>query len=165
MAKLRSRISQELKIHEEMKALIISIVTANTKDENWKPFTTVGLKLQKGLVAQERVGWFQILHGRLANDFIICLAEVDNTSAARASAEMHGKRLLRFIWDSFLQLWKQRNEAVHGITEHSRKMAQIQAMEMKIRHCYEQQFIMPIDDQRRIFQIPEEERLKQDQEC
>jgi hypothetical protein len=145
MLHLRSRINQELKIHDDMKAIIISTVTAPTKDGNWKPAMEAGLNLHKGLAAQARVGWFQLLYGRLAKGFVNCLVD-SSADSSQASAEMYGKRLINIIGDLFLQMWRQCNDAVHGITEHTRKMAQIQALTLKVRRCYEQQYIMPIDD-------------------
>jgi hypothetical protein len=161
MQKLQSRISKELKINEEMKNLIKSIIPASAKDSNWQPLT-VGSKLQKGLSAQARIGWFQIANGRMAKEFIQCLPAVGETMNPKASAEMHGRKLIRAIWDSFLQLWKQRNEAVHGVNELTKKEAQSLAMAQKVQRCYELRYVMPINDMLRLFQISEEERLKED---
>jgi hypothetical protein len=118
--------------------------------------------LEKGVASQTRVGWFQIAYGRLAKEFVASLAAMDESSNPKASAKMHGKKLIRSIWDAFLQLWKQRNEAVHGITEQTRKEAQVNTMEMKVRQCYAQQHIMPINDRQRLFQMPEDEKLSED---
>jgi hypothetical protein len=161
MQKLQYRISKELKINEDMKSLNISIISASAKDSNWQPLT-VGSTMQKGLSAQARVGWFQIANGRLAKEFILCLSAVGKTINPKASAEMHGRKLVRAIWDSFLQLWKQRNKTVHGATEDAKKDAQSQAMALKVQRCYELRYIMPINDRQRLFQISEEERLKED---
>jgi hypothetical protein len=130
MRTLQSRITKELKIQEEVKNLIISIIPASAKDRNWQPPN--GSTTTKGMASQTRVGWFQIAYGRLAKEFVASLAAMDESSNPKASAEMHGKKLIWSIWDAFLQLWKQRNEAVHGITEQTRKEAQVNAMEMKV---------------------------------
>jgi ribonuclease HI len=161
MQKLQSRISKELKINEEMKNLITSIIPASAKDSNWHP-PTAGPEMQKGLSAQARIGWFQIANGRMAKEFILCLSAVGESINPKASAEMHGRKLIRAIWDSFLQLWKQRNEAVHGVTELTKKEAQSQVMALKVQRCYELQYVMPINDRQKLFQISEEERLKED---
>jgi hypothetical protein len=160
MRTLQSRITKELKIQEEMKNLITSINPSSAKDRNWQPPN--GSTTTKGVASQTRVGWFQIAYGRLAKEFVGSLAAMDESSNPKASAKMHGKKLIRSIWDAFLQLWKQRNKAVHGITEQTRKEAQVNAMEMKVRQCYAQQHIMPINDRQRLFQMPEDEKLSED---
>jgi hypothetical protein len=79
MRTLQSRITKELKIQEETKNLIISIIPASAKDRNWQP-SNIGSTTMKGVASQARVGWFQIAYGRLAKEFVASLAAMDEPS-------------------------------------------------------------------------------------
>jgi hypothetical protein len=160
---LQSRIRQEINVQDEIKDLLISFFTAGIHDGNWIPRMPQEYPpaVRKGIEAQTRIGWPHVIYGRLARDLVTSMAATDSGST-RASSDMHARKLIRAIWDSFLKLWRQRNAAVHGVTEATRKTAQSQALEMRVLHCYEQQYIMPIDDRQRLFQKSKEEKLNED---
>jgi hypothetical protein len=161
---LQDRISKELKIKDDVKDVLSQIFSAGVQEGSWNPASNsiCTNELRKGIEAQSQIGWHHVIYGRLAKDFVTCLATTDEPSFPKTSAEMHGRKLIRAIWDAMLTLWKQRNEAVHGITEEVRRVARIQALDLKVRYCYEQQYIMPIDDWRRLFQKTKDEKLRED---
>jgi hypothetical protein len=124
---LQDRISKELKIKDDVKAILAQIIPAGVQKGTWIP-ASINIstrELSKGIEAQSQIGWHHVIYGRLAKDLVTCLATTDEFSSLKASAEMHGRKLIRAIWDTMLNLWKQRNEAVHGITEDARQAAWI----------------------------------------
>jgi hypothetical protein len=163
--KLQEQIHNDLKITDKVKAITAQIIPAGVQGGNWSAASSISAstsELRKGIKAQSQIGWYQIIYGRLAKDFVACLATTAESSSPKASAEMHGRKLIRAIWDAMLILWKQRNKAVHGTTKEARKAAQSRALDLKVRYCYEQQHIMPIDDRQRLFQKTEDEKLRED---
>jgi hypothetical protein len=78
------------------------------------------------------------------------------------SSALQGRKCICIIWDTFLALWRQRNEFIYGQTQESKKAALTQVIEMKVNQCYEQRPYLPFDDQRRIFQKSKEELLSED---
>jgi hypothetical protein len=160
---LKERISNEIKLTDEVKAIMVQIISRGIRGGNCVSTSSILPKdLRKGIEAQSQIGWYQVVYGRMAKDFVACLANNDDSGSSKASAEMHGRKIIRAFWDTMLILWKQRNDVVHGITEDSRRAARIQALDQKVRHCYEQKYIMPIDDRQRLFQKTEEEKLRED---
>jgi hypothetical protein len=163
LQKLYYRLANELNVSEETKEMISNTIINSAKDQGWRPkIETRDNILRKGIEDQSRIGWHQVLYGRMAKAFVVCLASVDNLSNPCASSETHGRKLIRAIWDTFLLLWQQWNEVVHGTTLESRKMAETKALEMKVNQCYECQYILPINDRQRIFQTSREDKLQEE---
>jgi hypothetical protein len=98
----------------------------------------------------------------MAKDFVASLTESRESSNPWASAENNRRKFVRAIWDTFLLLWRQRNEVVHGTSLESRKQAETRALELKVQECYEWENRLPIDDCRRLFQTSREDKLKEE---
>jgi hypothetical protein len=160
--KLHSRISKEIHVNDQMKAIIRAAIEHCLSDKNWRPTqNTNDAKLKKGIKAQNKIGWHHMIYGRLTKEFVASLTATGDSNNLR-SIESLGRKLIKAIWDTFLALWHQRNEVVHGTTFESKKQAEQRALEQKVYDCYDWENKLPIDDRRRIFQTSKEEKLKED---
>jgi hypothetical protein len=156
---LYERIQKEIQTSEEIKTSIITTIHQCAKDTSWKP--THKMPIQ-GARTQNEIGWSHIMQGQIAKKLVQGLIpQKDNVDKA-AAAETNGQRLIRAIWDTFLTLWRQRNAIVFGESLESKKRADKQALELAVNKCYEYKNFMPINDRRRVFQIPREEMMKSD---
>jgi hypothetical protein len=93
---------------------------------------------------------------------VIELETPGTTHYLETKAEINGRKLIKAVWDTFLLLWRQRNEFVYGESVDKHQIAQARGLEMKVSRCYESQDIMTIEDRRRVFQMTEEELMKTD---
>jgi hypothetical protein len=160
-----NRMQKELQCDSQVKQILIDIVQTATKNKSWSPtlIRNTTSDIQKGANAQQRIGWEQVIFGRMARAFVQTLAPVPtSTDSSLLASISQGKKCLRIIWDTILELWRQRNEFIYGITQETKKAALVRAIEMKVEKCYDWKPFMPFDDQRRIYQKSKEELMSEE---
>jgi hypothetical protein len=93
------------KIEEPTKNLIIAAVESVTLDPAWQPSNSiVPHEYKQGMQDQNKIGWQQIIRGRFAKSISNC----------NKKKEQDLRQVIRFFWDTLIQLWSQRNEIVHN---------------------------------------------------
>ena len=115
--------------------------------------------LQLAFQAQEEIGWDQVLSGRIAKQWET--QEVHKTKdSSRVPSNRWIRKIIRLSWDYGLEIWKTRNELVHGTEGHISKMEQSQTT-MLVRTMYRE--LRPLIQHRReeIFSVGEKIRLEQ----
>jgi hypothetical protein len=99
----------------------------------------------------------------MARAFMLILAPTHREEVSRSlSSASQGRKCIRIIWDTFLALWRQRNEFIYGQTQESKKIALTQVIEMKVNQCFERRQFLPFNDQRRLFQKSKADLLAED---
>jgi hypothetical protein len=101
---LIARIQKEINTRKEVADTIISVITSFTRDTNWIP--VLG-EPSKGTSVQERIGWTQVLYGRLAREFVLELETPGLNHYLETKAEINGRKLIKAVWGTFLLLWRQ----------------------------------------------------------
>jgi hypothetical protein len=145
---------------------VITVALKNTTNS-----TTAGIDktdiiyIDKWVQDQSHIGWEQILYGRTAKSLETAL-DIYFRSKKNDTGQDTGakwiKRLIHKIWDTFLQLWVQRNEIIHGKQEGSRSLREQQFLEARVSRCYEYQYKLPAEDRGKIFHKSLEEMLRED---
>jgi len=115
--------------------------------------------LQLAFQAQEEIGWDQVLSGRIAKQWE--RQEVHKTKdISRVSSNRWTRKIIRLSWDYGLEIWKTRNEMVHGNDGNISKMEQSQTT-MLVKTMYRE--LRPMIQHRReeVFSVDEKTRLEQ----
>jgi hypothetical protein len=73
-----------------------------------------------------------------------------------------GQKIIRLIWDTFLQLWQQRNDHVFGETPRSNRDAQRCTWIAKVEKCYELETMLDWKDRTKVFRKTKEEVLAEE---
>jgi hypothetical protein len=157
--RLINKIATELKIREPIKSVVQKAIEMTPHNPQWQPDNTGS----RGLSAQTRIGWQQLLFGRLAKELVHEFeCEQDTSKNRQANKIGMGQKLIRLIWDAFLELWQQRNDLVFGETSRSTKDAQRRTWIAKVEQCYELETTLDWEDRTKIFQHSKEEVLAQE---
>jgi hypothetical protein len=126
--------------------------TSNTTTLNTDK--TGDINIDKWIQDQSQIGWEQILYGRTAKSLETAL-DIYFRSKKNDTRQETGakwiKRLIHKIWDTFLQLWLQRNEIIHGKQEGAQSIREQQFLEVRVSRCYEYQYKLQAEDRGKIF--------------
>jgi hypothetical protein len=102
--------------------------------------------------AQSRIEWQQLLFGRMAKDLVNKFeGEHDTLKNRQASKKGMGQKIIRLTWDTFLQLWQQRNDHMFGETLRSNRDAQCCTWIAKVEQCYELKTMLDWKDTTKVF--------------
>jgi ribonuclease HI len=139
---------------DPLAVIIAAAIQKGLRDHNWTPppDETRPQQLQNGIAEQNKIGWNQVIFGRVANKL---LKANDLQEAARM------RRIIRKIWDAFLQLWQQRNAEVHGSEQTTKAQSQKQALMAKIERCYSFKDRVKAQDRNKIFTKEKAELLQE----
>jgi hypothetical protein len=141
------------KLEEPLKPIIVAALKSAILDPQWKPpGSLITEELIRGINNQNRIGWQQILRGRFAQTL--------TNGDKKKDQEL--RQVLRHIWDTILQLWKQRNELVHRNENETRNERNKRRMEAKITRCYQHRDKLRLQDRIKIFTKEQDELLQED---
>jgi ribosomal protein L14E/L6E/L27E len=73
-----------------------------------------------------------------------------------------GRQLVRHIWDTFLILWKQRNNLVHNEATTTKAERQKIALTSRVQKCFDKQDQLNHDDRQKIFRKQQDELMEED---
>jgi hypothetical protein len=134
------KLRKDLQCSDQAKQVLINIIQMATKEKSEMQtiMRSSQKEILKGAEAQQRIRWEQVIYGRMARAFVLMMAPVhsENDSQSLSSASQ-GKKCIRIIWDTFLTLWRHRNEFIYGHIQESKKAALLQVIEMKVNQCYD----------------------------
>jgi hypothetical protein len=141
------------KIEEPTKNLLIAAIKSVTLDPAWQPSNSiVPHEYRQGVQDQNKIGWQQIIRGRFAKSISNC----------NKKKEQDLRQVIRFFWDTLMQLWSQRNEIVHNNEHETREERNKRRMEAKINRCYMMKDKLRIQDRGKVFVKEKDELLRED---
>jgi hypothetical protein len=123
------------------------------QDNQWKKLTE----------EKTRIGWQHIFFGRIART-ITNLPTIKPTHQIGSAKTQHTKwprKLLQTIWDTFLRLWRQHNEYIHGVTEKSHAKRQRAAISARVIECYQQMDLLSAIDRDKIYTKSQDELMQE----
>lgn len=143
----------------DLSAVIKEALQATRATPSWQPAEKRG-QHQKGVIEQNEIGWIHIYFGRFSTE----LSRASNNTAANGSKHctQWSKQLLKTIWNTMLELWRQRNELVHGTTMETKKSQQRKALIQRVVKCYSMRGTLQLSDQLRLYQKEQEEMMLED---
>jgi hypothetical protein len=137
---------------------LTTIVQAALKNaiENptWTPAPTEDDELNLCLRAQSKIGWQHFFLGRIAKAiprFVDRHFEMLHNNGKQRQGEKWLRKTIRKIWETYLQLWKQRNEIVHGIQEGDKQTSHQIRLTARLERCYQYQAHLNVNDRNKIF--------------
>jgi hypothetical protein len=139
--------------NKSISAIIGSALRHSIENPKWQPAAT-DTAITPSIQAQSKIGWQQVFLGRIAKTITERNGE-HSDPVTRFDANKRGKRwkqkLIRKIWDTYLKLWKQRNEIIHGTQERDKNEIQRQRLTTRLERCYQYQSQLRVRDQNKIF--------------
>jgi hypothetical protein len=139
--------------NKSISAIIGSALRHSIENPKWQLAPT-DAAITPSIQAQSKIGWQQVFLGRIAKTITERSGEhLDHV--ARFEANKRGKKwkqkLIRKIWDTYLKLWKQRNEIIHGAQERDKSEIQRQRLAARLERCYQYQSQLRAQDRNKIF--------------
>jgi hypothetical protein len=145
---------------------VITVALENTSNPTTLKMEKTGdVNIDKWIQDQAQIGWEQILYGQTPKSLEKVLDTYFRSKANSTGQETGAKwikRLIHKIWDTFLQLWLQRNEIIHGKQEGNQSLREQQFLEARVSRCYEYQYKLQAEDRGKIFYKSLEEMLGED---
>jgi hypothetical protein len=135
---------------------IIEIALSETpQNMSWEPLkNAVSPELQKSIRQQTKIGWGQLWRGRLTKEIAVFMENHYrnlNLDSKRYTGTRWCKMLIQNIWNSVLQLWKQRNEMIHGIISSAQQEKTRERLEVKVQRYYKYKEQLNVKDREKIF--------------
>jgi hypothetical protein len=126
----------------------------------WQP-NHDGNNICKITQEQDAIGWQQVYMGRITRAMTTLLSNSSEQEAGGRRPTKWPRRLLRIVWDTFLTLWSQRNQHVHGVTLTLKRKQQRKALSAQVSGCYQRMDMMKISDRDRVFTKTQAELLEE----
>ena len=115
------------------------------------------VKHHRALITQNNIGWRQIFMGRISQDWLKIQESNMTTNGTRWEAHIWGASVVEVSITSFIELWEQRNEEVHGKTEAQKQNRRLAKLSIEVRHLHSMRHLTrPSDD----FTFYEDEELE-----
>jgi hypothetical protein len=153
---LQKSLKQESDINKEIQNLIadavIDSITTTGSDHH-------GNRQCKFLQDQAEIGWQQVFRGRIARAITKLPSNKQNPESGGMKQTRWPRNMIRTIWDTFLILWNQRNNYVHGVTITSKTAQQRKALEAQVTGCFKQKDLMGIADRNHVFTMTQDELM------
>jgi hypothetical protein len=144
-------------VHPGALRLVIKSLHGSLNDNTWQS-TDVPLHLRQASNSQTKIGWQHLVYGRMAKALTQQLAEDPN----KTTTPTCGRQLVRHIWDTFLILWKQRNNLVHNEATTTKAERQKIALTSRVQKCFDKQDQLNHDDRQKIFRKQQDELMEED---
>jgi hypothetical protein len=131
-------------LHEDGDSELTNIFEIGMEDskhsQGWQPdIKHVSQKWKKAVNAQNKIGWQQIYHGRIATEMITSMDQhyqQEGVHSNSKNGEQWARKLIKIIWDSMLSLWRERNNILNQRDEEIAKAHQKEAIEQRVQKCY-----------------------------
>jgi hypothetical protein len=133
---------------EALKHVMEKYGTPNTMKELWLEGIHKGMTgdntpiedspdIREIIEAQEKIGWNQMLQGRIAHQWIEKQKEAMATPTKRKNSMTWATEMISTIFEYWLKLWKMRNEDKHGRDAVTRREAERQQAIRELEQMYE----------------------------
>jgi hypothetical protein len=127
--------------HSELNNIIDIGLTESTVRPSWTPdMKYISMDLNKSIAEQNRIGWQQVYYGRISKKLINFMDQHYQqlpVNHLKYTGERWARALIKKIWDTMLQLWKERNDQIHQVDKGKQVENQKQRLERRIARCYE----------------------------
>jgi hypothetical protein len=172
MTTLQSRIQQHLlgQLQEHGNSEIINILdislTESLGNNEWEPDVRhISRNWREGAIAQNKIGWRQIYHGKIATSLIKAVDQHYRSSDAdpfKYNGERWARQLIQTIWDTMLALWQTRNDIINATDARQKEQQKKEKMETRVRRCFTFKEILQHAERSRWFTETAEEILRKD---
>ena len=105
------------------------------------------VKYHRALITQNNIGWRHIFMGRISQEWLEIQGSKMTTNGTRREAYIWGASVVEVSITSFIELWEQRNEEVHGKTEAQKQNRRLAKLSTEVRHLHSMRHLTrPSDD-------------------
>jgi hypothetical protein len=153
---IKKSLKQDSDINKEVQNLIVEAVIESITTTG--PYHD-GNRQCKFLQDQAEIGWQQVFRGRIARALTTLPSNKHDPESGGMKQTRWPRNMLRTIWDTFLILWNQRNNYVHGVTITSKTAQQRKALGAQVSGCFRQKDLTSIEDRNRVFTMTQEELM------
>jgi hypothetical protein len=152
--------------NSELNNIIEIALTECTHNTDWTPaMLDISHALTPCIKHQNKIGWHQLYKGRIAKSMIHFMEahyRQLSVDTKRYTGERWGKMLLQNIWNTILQLWAQRNEAIHGTKIQRELETERTRLHYRVQQYYDKMDKLDIGDRDKIFYKDREQMLQED---
>jgi hypothetical protein len=152
--------------NSELNNIIEIALSESIHNKEWKPvMSAISPELLPCIRQQNKIGWYHLYKGRMAQAMIRVMEEhyrALNADAKKYTGERWGKMLITNIWNMVLQLWEKRNEIIHGKKFQEEQRTDRQRLQHKVQKLYEMRETLDRIDREKIFYKEMEEIIKED---
>jgi hypothetical protein len=111
-------------------------------------------ELNKCTRDQSDIGWDHILFGRISQsvtNYISSNLHRKGVQKWENSGKTWTHRIIQNIWDTFLQLWTNRNSIIYDDENKDRQMIQMERLWRQVESCYLHKERLSVTDRQKIF--------------
>jgi hypothetical protein len=142
-------------------------LTESLRNNEWEPDTNnISENWRDGIYAQNKIGWRQIYHGRIAQPLIEAIDQHyrsnTDTDPFKYNGERWARQLIQTIWDAMLELWQTRNTIMNNNDTQQKEKQKKEKMETRVRRCYSFQGLLRHAERLRWFTETADDMLKKD---
>jgi hypothetical protein len=165
---LASSIRRGIQEHgnSELLNLIEIAIYESYSGNPWKPdMKHISPNLVEGIRDQTTIGWQHLYSGRIAKTIITTMNEhykTEGIHGRKYSGERWARQLIKQIWDTMLNLWKERNTILNQRDAEATTAAQREQRENRVRRCYDFSQHLTHGERMRWFNQPEQELIGQE---
>jgi hypothetical protein len=128
--------------HSEFNNIIdIGLTESTARGPSWIPdMKHISMELKASIAEQNRIGWQQVFYGRISKKLISFMDHHFHqlpVNHLKYTGERWARALIKKIWDTMLQLWKEWNNQINQGDKEKQAENQKQRLEQKIARCYE----------------------------
>jgi hypothetical protein len=153
--------------NSELNNILELALTESPHNENWTPIlSAVSPNLRKCIIQQNKIGWKQLYKGRMTKEMKVFMEQHYRNlqvDSRRYTGTRWCKTLIRNIWNTVLQLWKQRNKIIHGETTKVQNSTTKERLEKRVHKCFEFRDNLKREDREKIFYTDAHTLLQEEQ--
>jgi hypothetical protein len=152
--------------NSELNSLIDLGLQESTDRPSWTPdMKHISTDLMEAIGEQNMIGWQHLYCGRISQKIIKFMDQHFQqlpVNHLKYTGERWARQLIKTIWDTMLQLWKERNEQINQVDKKTQADMQRQILEKRITRCFEYSKNLTATERRRWFSEPRTELMKSD---
>jgi hypothetical protein len=95
-------------------------------------------RFKAALSSQDHIGWQQVFSGKLSQHWLRLQGDVTLKDGKVRNNYIWGASIVEILLGKIIELWKIRNDEVHGITEEIQEKRQKHRLVDKVKHLNEQ---------------------------
>jgi hypothetical protein len=135
--------------------IIIEGMASGIRIPSWQAeILEIGTINTKWIPEQNSIGWHHILFGRIPISLTTTISQTlqdQGIASWLISGEKWSQRLIQIIWDTFLQLWQNRNNIIYETGNGKAMDRRKERLIAKVDRCYQHMDQLPLADRNQIF--------------
>jgi hypothetical protein len=152
--------------HSELNNIMDLGMAESIDRPSWTPYMeNISKELKDAIMEQNKIGWQQVYYGRLSNKLVRVMEQHFQklpVNHLKYTGERWARKLIKTIWDTMLQLWKERNDHLHQRDKAAKAETQKQRLEKRIARCYTYSQNLTATERLRWFSEPHKEMMLRD---